>query len=351
MDTDNKSAQRTAHPLVTIAIPTHNRARWLPRSIGSALAQSHTRVEVVVSDNASTDDTERVLQECADPRVRTIRQSQNIGLIPNWNACLEEARGEYILFVSDDDFVKPDMVERCLELVETDAAVPVIVALSDVYFADESHTSEAHPNETLSTGILDGSAILKEFLEERISTPMCSVMFRAQSLRDVGGFPLNMDTGADTIVLGFLLLGAKAGFVNRSCAVVSAHAANTTSQLSLDYRLSCLHKTTQLLLDRIRCTAMKDEARIDLVRGANRFFARHVIRLTAAKRHIGGNLGDTLSTMWAARSSLQYLKLQDLTWMARPLAATILPHSITTRVRQLKRRSKPAANGPATTPL
>ena len=104
-------------PLVTIAIPTFNRAALLRGCIQSALAQTYRNLEMLVSDNASTDDTASVLLEFNDKRLRVMKQETNIGLLPNWNACLAGAGGEYVVFVSDDDRISPWLVERCVGVI------------------------------------------------------------------------------------------------------------------------------------------------------------------------------------------------------------------------------------------
>src|SRR5688572_6876713 len=89
-------------PRFTIAIPTFNRAGLLKNCVASALDQTYPDFEVIVSDNASEDATQDVLAEFDDRRLRVIRHQTNIGLIPNWNTCLDAARGEFVIIVSDD---------------------------------------------------------------------------------------------------------------------------------------------------------------------------------------------------------------------------------------------------------
>lgn len=102
--------------LVSIGVPTFNRAGSLRRALRSAVQQTHDRLEIVVSDNASTDATAEVCDEFAreDPRVRVIRRPRNIGPIANFNALVEACGGAFILLLSDDDWLAPDYVERCL---------------------------------------------------------------------------------------------------------------------------------------------------------------------------------------------------------------------------------------------
>src|SRR5215510_863870 len=97
------SSDHVNEPLVTIAIPTFNRAQWLKDCILSALAQSYSRYELIVSDNASTDQTPAALAEFDDRRLRVLRHERNLGPVANWNACVQHAKGDYIVVVPDDD--------------------------------------------------------------------------------------------------------------------------------------------------------------------------------------------------------------------------------------------------------
>lgn len=99
-------------PKITIAIPTLNRCKYLLEALHSALAQTYTNIEVVVSDNASTDNTLEQLSTITDPRLRVLKQLRNLGMTGNFNAALEVASGEYFLLLSDDDILAPDAIER-----------------------------------------------------------------------------------------------------------------------------------------------------------------------------------------------------------------------------------------------
>ena len=102
---------------VSVAIATYNRAPMVRQAVEAALAQSWTPYEVVVSDDASTDGTAAVLAElaAADPRVRVIRQSVNIGGARNANAAMMAARGDLIAWCSDDDRFLPGHVAAAVE--------------------------------------------------------------------------------------------------------------------------------------------------------------------------------------------------------------------------------------------
>ncbi|MGY1820333.1 glycosyltransferase family 2 protein [Geodermatophilus sp. SYSU D00079] len=100
-----------SQPLVSILIPTYNGERFLRPALRSALEQTHRNVEVLVGDDASTDRTPDVLAEFqADPRVRVLRYSRNIGAFENPRRLLAEARGEYVKFLLHDDVLASDCV-------------------------------------------------------------------------------------------------------------------------------------------------------------------------------------------------------------------------------------------------
>ncbi len=95
--------------------------------------QTVDSLEVIVSDNASDDETIEVLREFDDERLSVIRQPQNIGAIGNWNACLSAANGKYVTMLSDDDSVASFFLERCNTLITDDVDLRLIVTLGDVF--------------------------------------------------------------------------------------------------------------------------------------------------------------------------------------------------------------------------
>lgn len=109
-------ASETAQALVSVGIPTFNRASGLRRAVASAQCQTHGHLEILISDNGSSDETAQVCQELAadDARVRVLRHGVNRGPIANFNAIVAKMAGEYALLLADDDWLDADYVERCL---------------------------------------------------------------------------------------------------------------------------------------------------------------------------------------------------------------------------------------------
>ena len=107
-------------PRVSIGVPVYNGARYLGEAIESLLRQTYEDIEIIISDNASTDATEEIASSFAarDPRVRYDRLPKNIGAAANFNRVLALARGEYFRWASADDLSAPEFVERCVAVLD-----------------------------------------------------------------------------------------------------------------------------------------------------------------------------------------------------------------------------------------
>src|SRR6478736_6105752 len=112
---------------VTVCLPTYNAGTYLDESLRSAVEQTHRDIEVLVVDNCSTDGTQEMVTawESQDARIRYVRNSSNLGMVRNFNRCLELADGEYIKFLCADDLLAPACVERMLAAIQArpDAAL------------------------------------------------------------------------------------------------------------------------------------------------------------------------------------------------------------------------------------
>lgn len=136
----------TVPPSVTIAIPTFNRAATLERAVGSALAQTHDALEVVVSDNASTDATTALLERLAagDARLRVVRQDRNRGMVANLGAAFALARGDHVMLLADDDWLAPHCVEAALAALRDEPGA--VAALGRVtYIRDGEPVAAGQP--------------------------------------------------------------------------------------------------------------------------------------------------------------------------------------------------------------
>lgn len=113
-------------PLVTIAITSYNYGRHVGEAIRSALAQTYRNLEILVLDNASTDDSLEVIRSFDDERIRLIARPENIGIQKNHNDAIRQCRGEYIVFLSADDMHLPTLVEDMMTFRRLNPQVDVV---------------------------------------------------------------------------------------------------------------------------------------------------------------------------------------------------------------------------------
>lgn len=144
---------------VGLGMPVYNGARFIAATLDSILAQTFTDFELVICDNASTDDTEQIARRyaAADARIRYVRHPSNIGAHPNYNRCFELAGGKYFKWTPHDDVLAPDYLASCVQALEEnpDAVLcqsqldfidaeggPLGVCRADLYAAQSPQTSE-----------------------------------------------------------------------------------------------------------------------------------------------------------------------------------------------------------------
>lgn len=110
----------TAAPRLSIGLPVYNGEKYLGEALDALLGQSYGDFELIISDNASTDETQEICQHyCArDNRIRYIRQPVNIGAGPNHNVVFLESRGELFKWASHDDLYARDLLRRCIEILD-----------------------------------------------------------------------------------------------------------------------------------------------------------------------------------------------------------------------------------------
>ena len=167
-------------PLVTIGIPAYNRPALLRRAAHSALAQRDVSIEVVISDDASTDpEVGDVLTELAttDPRVRVLRQNQNLGHAGNYQAVLEAAEGEYFMWLADDDWLDPGYVACCLAVLAEDGGT-VLVCGRASYYADGAHVVDERPINLISSR--PGVRVIRYFGRVSLNGPLFGLARRDQ---------------------------------------------------------------------------------------------------------------------------------------------------------------------------
>jgi len=112
-------------PLVSIGLPVYNEAQFIQQTLNSILAQTYTNFELIISDNASTDDTFAICQMYAerDKRITLLNQPKNMGASVNFAKIMEQVKGRYFAFISGHDVWHPNFLSRCVEVLSQSDAI------------------------------------------------------------------------------------------------------------------------------------------------------------------------------------------------------------------------------------
>jgi glycosyltransferase involved in cell wall biosynthesis len=129
-------------PRLSVGLPVYNGEHYLPGSIEALLGQTYTDFELIISDNASTDGTPEICESYAkqDSRIRYIRQPRNIGLSPNHNFVVREARGEMFKWAAADDLYGRDLLRCCVEALDEHPGVVLAHSYTAAIDADGTVT-------------------------------------------------------------------------------------------------------------------------------------------------------------------------------------------------------------------
>ena len=173
-------------PLISVVIPTFNRAYCIERSVNSVLSQTYKHIECIVVDNNSDDDTENLLISIKDPRIKFFKIDNKGVIAKSRNLGIKKANGEYIAFLDSDDWWSPNKLQVCLREIRNGADL--------VY-----HNLKIYNNFT-NKNLLRKNRINAKFIKGDPFTflinngnpiPLSSSIVRKKILIDVGGFNEN----------------------------------------------------------------------------------------------------------------------------------------------------------------
>lgn len=128
ISSESQSQLNPSFPLVSILIPTYNGEEFLSKAIESALTQTYPNLEIIISDDGSSDATVKIaesFQHQSSIPYRIITHS-NYGLVKNLNFCIQEAQGKYIKFIFQDDWLEANCIEKMVNLAEQDPEIGLV---------------------------------------------------------------------------------------------------------------------------------------------------------------------------------------------------------------------------------
>ena len=173
--------------LISVVIPTYNRAYCIENAIRSVLAQTYSDIEVIVIDDASDDTTRQVVEKIADSRVRYYLREENRGAAAARNLGVSYARGSYIAFHDSDDLWLPDKLEKQMHLYEKNLSYGLVYGC---YMMKLDSGNEIVVPDCSEPDGLSGNIFARLLVKNTIGAP--TILMRKDVFEKIGGFDEDM---------------------------------------------------------------------------------------------------------------------------------------------------------------
>ncbi len=257
------AVKSTNQPLVSICIPVYNGDTYLAESIECALAQTYSNIEIIITDDGSTDNSVSIAKQYASkyPHIVYHRNPENAGLVGNWKICVEKASGEWIKYLFQDDRMKPDCVEKMMQAcMEYDTKFALcsrdflIEESTDVrlkhIFLNEIKKTETIFSRKKYYSPAESAAIVSQYLVENVlGEPICTI-FHKSVYDAVNGFDDSVKQIVDYEFVMKVILNHPFVFLSEKLVSFRVHGESTTTKNTL--------KGKNIISDRIIHTTIGD---------------------------------------------------------------------------------------------
>lgn len=194
-------------PLVSIIIPTYNRAHIIGRAINSVRNQTYQKFEIIIVDDHSTDNTEKIIRKIKDPRIHFIRQNKNYGPAVARNVGIKAAKGDFIAFLDSDDEWMPSKLEEEMKIL----------------LNARSHIAFVSSNSLRLIGNIKILARVKKNRKFPIGNSLISTLFRRNVFNEIGFFDKNLRCLEDWDM--FIRITRKYGFLTINKQLTLIHSS------------------------------------------------------------------------------------------------------------------------------
>lgn len=174
-------------PLVSVLIPTYNSAKYVERAISSVVGQSYANLQIVLQDNASTDETIEIAHQYArqDRRISCDRSATNVGPLRNWQTGLERCAGDYVKVLWSDDWIHRDFVDECVAMLERSPEMSFVFTAVMLHHPMRDEPLYLHPHRDVFT---TSEYLAKTFARDNMPvSPGCSLVRRKYATFKVPG--------------------------------------------------------------------------------------------------------------------------------------------------------------------
>lgn len=249
-------------PMVSICIPTYNGAEFIAEALQSAINQSYPNLEIIISDDASSDNTVAIVTDILEttkiPFFIHHHTPQGIG--ENWNNCVRNANGDYIKFLFQDDVLNEKCVEKMMQLCLQNKKIGLVYSKRNIIYDANNlkhkqwilRNSNVHKNWNsfkVSAGYNNGTKYLKDknllnMPENKIGEPT-AVLLKKDCFKRIGFFDTKLKQCLDFEYWYRLMKYYKIGFIDEELVSFRLHPnqASFTNNFSFDYEMNQMYQS------------------------------------------------------------------------------------------------------------
>ena len=237
---------------VSVCMPAFNGVRYIGAAIRSVLEQTFEEFELLVIDDSSSDGTPDVVEAVRDERVRLVRNPFRLGLVGNWNRCLELSRGECVTVFHQDDLMAPDNLESKLRFLAEQMTVGLVHSNVVEIDAEGGLLSETwyYPPRSDDEGRHDGAAYFQRLVTGVNIVCAPSVVMRREVFERLGGFDPRLPFTADWEMWLRTALFYDVGYLMRPLVRYRRHNGMETVKFSSSQQLEQSHLAKMLAIEK-----------------------------------------------------------------------------------------------------
>lgn len=239
-------------PKLSVCIPAFNGAAYIQQAVQSVLAQTWGEYELVVCDDASSDDTRERVAAFSDPRIRLERNPARLGLVGNWNRCLALAHGEYICIFHQDDVMLPGFAHSSCQALDCHKTASFTFA--NIQTINETgHVLGGHWSPhvlPMRDSFFSGNDFLKILCANGNIVPCSTVVMRAPAARAARGFDDRLAFTPDFEKWLRICLEGDVVYLSRQLVQIRTHRGQTTNQFIEIEKVKEVRKAFQIFFTR-----------------------------------------------------------------------------------------------------
>jgi len=173
-------------PLISICMPNYNYEKFIKEAIESILAQTYTDFELIIVDDASTDNSVEIIKSIKDPRIKLYQNESNIFMFPTINKAIRLAKGEIVTIIHSDDMYKKNFLEEIVNTYNIYPDKKVFITGVDFYHSDDGYSVPWYPYE--NGGIISKKEVLLRLGDSNNIGNSVNVAIHKDAVNKVGYF-------------------------------------------------------------------------------------------------------------------------------------------------------------------